>query len=81
MLFNGQFECKGIIKHLFENKIVKLVRLFWPGKEKGHLLNIAWHAYTTDHTACFWNQNGCPDTVIAQSKVSDVLPFFSGKSP
>ena len=25
MLFNGQFECKGIIKHLFENKIVKLV--------------------------------------------------------
>ena len=64
MLFNGQFECKGIIKHLFENKIVKLVRLFWPRKEKGHLLNIAWHAYTTDHTACFWNQNGCPDTAI-----------------
>ena len=28
MLFNGQFECKGIIKHLFENKIVKFVQLF-----------------------------------------------------
>ena len=35
MLFNRQFECIGIIKHLFENKIgIKFVPLFWPGKKK-----------------------------------------------
>ena len=33
MLFNRQFECKRIIKHLFSNKIVKFVQLSWPGKE------------------------------------------------
>ena len=43
---------------------------------KGHLLNITWRAYTADHTACFWNQNGCLDTAIARSKVSDVLQGF-----
>ena len=59
MLFNGQFECKGIIKYLF-----KSVRLFWPAKEKGHLFSITWCPYTTDHTACLWNQNGCPDIAI-----------------
>ena len=64
MLFNGQFECKEIIKHLFWNKIVEVVQLFWPGKEKGHLLNITCCPYTADHNACLWNQNGCPDSVI-----------------
>ena len=64
MLFNRQFECKGIIKHLFENKIVKFVRLLWPAKEKGHLLNITWCPSTADHTTCLWNQNDCSDTAI-----------------
>ena len=29
-----EFECKGIIEHLFQNKIVKFVWLSWPGKKK-----------------------------------------------
>ena len=57
VLFNRQFECKGTIKHLFENKIDKFVRLFWPGKEKWHLLIITWHRYTADRTACLWNSD------------------------
>ena len=45
-------------------------QLSWPRKEKNrkkekrHLFNITWHSYTADHTACLWNQNGCPDTAI-----------------
>ena len=64
MLFTLKFECTGIIKHLFENKIVKFVRLLWPAKEKGHLLNITWCHSPADHTACLWNQNDFPDTAI-----------------
>ena len=33
MLFNRQVECKRIMKHLFQNKIVKFVQLYSPGKE------------------------------------------------
>ena len=62
MFLNKQFECKGITNHLFWNKIAKFVRLSW--QEKGHLFNITWRRYTADHTACLWNQNGCPDTAI-----------------
>ena len=40
-----EFECKGIIEHLVQNKIVKFVWLSWPGKEKGPLFNITWHSY------------------------------------
>ena len=64
MLFNKQFECKGITKHLFQNKVAKFVRLSWPRQEEGHLFNITWRRYTADHTACLWNQNGYPDTAI-----------------
>ena len=73
MLCNRQFECKGIIKHK-KNEIVKFVRLFWPGKEKGHLLNITWCCYTADHTDCLWNQNMAAQ--IPRSKVSDALQGF-----
>ena len=78
MLFNGQFECKGIIKHLFSNKIVKFVRFFWTAKEKGHLLNITWCSYTADHNAYLWNHAGSKVQVtFHKSRVQVIAPSIN----
>ena len=63
ILFNMQFECKGIIKHLFSNKIVELVWLSCPGKEKGHSRVILHDAVT-------------PHTMLLVSEIIQILNLF-----
>ena len=63
ILFNMQFECKGIIKHLFSNKIVELVWLSCPGKEKGHSCVILHDAVT-------------PHTMLLVSEIIQILNLF-----
>ena len=77
MLFIGNLNVIKNNKTSILKQIVKFVQLSWPRKktnrkkEKGHLFNITWRRYTTDHIACLWNQNDYPK--IMWSKVSDVF--------
>ena len=73
MLFNGQFECKGIIKHLFYNKIVKLSDYFDPEKKKDTCLTL--HNVRTPLTTLLVSEIKMA-AQIPRSKVSDVLQGF-----
>ena len=73
MLFNGQFECKGIIKHLFKTKELNLSDYFDPQKKKDTCLIL--HDPLTPLTTLYVSEIKMV-AQISRSKVSDVFQGF-----
>ena len=70
MLFNGQFEYKGIIKHLVKTKYLNLSDYFDPQKKKGTCLLL--HDCLTPLTTLLASEIKMA-AQMSRSKVSDVL--------
>ena len=73
MLFNGQFECEGIIKHLFKTKELNLSHHFDPQKKKDTCLIL--HDPLTPLTTLYVSEIKMV-AQISRSKLSDVLQGF-----
>ena len=73
MLFNRQFECKGIIKHLFKTTLLNLSDYFDPQKRKDTCVIL--HEALTPLTTLLVSEIKMASQ-ISRSKVSHVLQGF-----